>query len=151
MALKDSLSRYKPAVVRSKLFILAGVLWSVAGVILFQFSIRWLLAIEVQQEIILALAGLLLAAVFYRWGFRSIVKKNIARLHTLPERPCVFAFASVRSYLLIAVMMTMGIMLRNSSIPKYDLAVPYEAMGGALFLGSLQYFLSWRALILHKD
>ena len=132
------LEKYKPAVPRNILFLLAGLLWSVAGIILCQFAIRWLLTVAWDQELKYGLLGLVLAFVFYHIGFKSIIKNNLSRLRSLPERPCVFAFASWKSYFMIALMMTMGIMLRHSSVPKYYLAVPYEAMG------SVSYYFSWR-------
>ena len=137
------MNNFKPAVARKTLFLLGGMLWSIAGIILLQYSVRWLSVERWNQEVIFGCLGIVLAILFYQQGFQRIVRKNLARLHTLPERPCLFAFASWRSYLIIAVMMSMGILLRHSSIPKEYLAVPYEAMGGTLLIGSVQYYLSW--------
>ena len=41
---------------------------------------------------------------------------------------------------MIALMMTIGITLRNSSIPKYYLTIPYFAMGAILLIGSVQFY-----------
>jgi len=144
-------AKFKPAVLRSTLFILAGFLWSVAGIILCSYAIRWMMDVEWDRELEFGFLGLVLAAGFYQWGFKFIVKKNLARLRALPERPCLFAFASWKSYILIAVMVTLGIALRQSTIPKYDLSIPYEAMGGALLMGSIHYYLSWWRLVKEKN
>ena len=136
------MEKYKPAVPRKVLYIFAGLLWTIAGIILCQFSLRWLIVVEWIPGIGFGLSGLFLAIFFYQKGFKSVVRKNLERLHSLPERPCLFAFAGWNSYLVIAAMMTMGMMLRHSAIPKLYLAVPYEAMGGALLIGSVQYYLS---------
>jgi hypothetical protein len=37
-------------------------------------------------------------------------------------------------------MVTIGITLRNTSIPKYYLAVPYAVMGGILLIGSFSFY-----------
>jgi hypothetical protein len=58
----------------------------------------------------------------------------------MPERANIFAFTAARGYVMIALMMTIGITLRNSSIPKYYLTIPYFAMGGILFIGSVQFY-----------
>ena len=138
------MERYKPAVPKKMLYPLAGLLWMIAGIILCQFALRWLLVLDNVRELSFGVIGLGLAVVFYRFGFKSIAQKNIARLHALPEQPCLFAFASWQSYLIIASMMTMGIMLRHSSIPKEYLAIPYEAMGVVLLAGSISYYRAWR-------
>jgi hypothetical protein len=42
-------------------------------------------------------------------------------------------------------------LLRRSAIPRYWLSVPYAAMGGALLLASLQYYLFlWQVLFPKK-
>ncbi|MDD8017337.1 MAG: hypothetical protein PHP42_03070 [Bacteroidota bacterium] len=138
------MGKYKPAVPKSILFILAGLLWSVAGIILCQYALRWLMAVTWEQEAAFGIVGLVFAFIIYQAGFKAIVKKNLSRLHALPERPCLFAFASWKSYLLIGVMIMMGILLRHSAVPKYYLAVPYEAMGSVLVIGSISYYRSWR-------
>jgi hypothetical protein len=50
--------------------------------------------------------------------------------------------------LIIAVMISLGLFLRHSSLPKQYLAVIYLAVGGALFLSSFYYYkLLWRVLV----
>jgi ABC-type nickel/cobalt efflux system permease component RcnA len=57
---------------------------------------------------------------------------------------------SWKSYILVAVMMTMGIALRHSSIPKQFLSVLYLAIGLALMLSSLRYIRRFiRVLLQH--
>jgi hypothetical protein len=42
-------------------------------------------------------------------------------------------------------MITLGIILRNSAIPKQYLAVIYTTIGGAIFLSSFHYYgLLWK-------
>ena len=46
------------------------------------------------------------------------------------------------------VMISLGLFLRHSSLPKQYLAVIYLAVGGALFLSSFYYYkLLWRVLV----
>jgi hypothetical protein len=81
-----------------------------------------------------------LAVAGYFFFFIKVVQKNIDRISRLPERACLFAFTAWHGYIMIALMMTVGIMLRNASIPKYYLSIPYTAMGGILLIGSLRFY-----------
>ena len=87
--------------------------------------------------------SVLLAAVAYVFGFSKIVRKNIERIRRLPDRASIFAFAPLRGYLMIVLMMTIGITLRNSSLPKYYLIIPYLGMGGVLLAGSVKFYIQF--------
>ena len=54
-------------------------------------------------------------------------------------KKCLFAFIPWKSYITIGIMITMGILLRHSMIPKKDLAILYIGIGLALFLSSIKY------------
>jgi hypothetical protein len=54
-------------------------------------------------------------------------------------KKCVFSFMSWKSYILVAVMVTMGVMLRHSPIPKTYLSVLYIGIGLSLILSSVRY------------
>jgi len=72
--------------------------------------------------------------------FQNLYEKNISRISQLTEKASAFAFTPLRGYVMIALMITIGITLRNSSFPKYYLAIPYTAMGGCLLFGSVKFF-----------
>ena len=78
--------------------------------------------------------------IIHHFGFLKIVDKNLDRIKPMQEKPCAFAFLSWRNYLIIGVMMTLGITLRHSSMPKTYLSVIYIAIGLSLFLSSIRYF-----------
>jgi hypothetical protein len=73
---------------------------------------------------------------FFAW----MAWKNIDRIEALPERPCLFAFQSWRSYPLAAFMITVGLLLRDSLLPRRLLAILYLGIGGGLFAASLRYY-----------
>ena len=133
-------SSFKPAVPRHYLFAIAAVLWTVAGVILCVRGETWLEGLSRGTEFALEAASLALAVPGYLILFTKIVQKNIDRISRLPERTCLFAFTAWHGYLMIAVMMTIGITLRNTSIPKYYLSVPYSTMGVILLMGSFRFY-----------
>jgi hypothetical protein len=53
---------------------------------------------------------------------------------------------TLRSYILVIVMMTLGITLRHSSIPRDWLSIIYNGIGFGLALSSVSYFNSYISL-----
>ena len=89
--------------------------------------------------------SVVLAGAAYFFGFSKIVRRNIDRIMGMPARASVLAFTPLRGYLMIGMMMAIGITLRNSSLPKYYLIVPYYAMGGVLLVGSTRFYRAFIA------
>lgn len=137
----DRFERWKPALPMSWLCLLSGVMWSGVGLMLCLLAYGWLIQVELQIAIPLALAGIVLGSVIYRFGFLRFAERNLQRIQHLPAKACLFAFQEWKSYPLVVVMITMGIMLRNSPIPKPFLGVLYIGIGLGLFLASLHYYL----------
>ncbi len=52
---------------------------------------------------------------------------------------CVFSFITWKSYVVVAVMVAMGALLRHSPIPKPYLSILYIGIGLALLLSSIRY------------
>jgi hypothetical protein len=129
-----------PAVTKVWLFLLAGIMWSAVGIMLCSLAYRWLEVMDVPAELSIGGSGLVLAGIVYRFGFSKIAKRNIQRLHSFLDKVCIFAFISWKSYGLIAIMMTLGMLLRSSAIPPGYLAIVYLTIGGALFISSLHYY-----------
>ena len=143
--------RIKPAVSKYSLIALAGFIWSTVGVMLCSMAYYWLKEVDWPTALPLGLFGIILSLVAYRFGFYGIARKNIDRICLLPEKGCIFAFQAWKSYLIIVVMITFGIILRHSSIPKHYLAIVYTTIGGALLLSSLLYYRKlWQLIILKK-
>ena len=143
--------RIKPAASKYWLIALAGLMWSTVGLILCSMAYYWLKKVDCLTALPLGLFGIILSLAAYRFGFSGIARKNINRICLLPEKGCIFAFQAWKSYLIIAVMVTLGIILRHSPIPKHYLAIVYTTIGGALLLSSLHYYRKlWRLIILKK-
>jgi hypothetical protein len=141
-------SRLNPAVPRHYLFALAGALWTIAGVLLCVRGEIWLEVFPLGMEFALESIGVGLAVAGYLFVFIRVVQKNLDRISRLPERACLFAFTAWYGYLMIALMMTIGMALRNTEIPKYYLSIPYTAMGVILLIGSLRFYRRFLAALL---
>lgn len=134
---KDKL---KPSVEKPLLLFISGLMWFCIGVMLNAFAVNWLMGYEGKWHYLFAGIGFFMALIIHHFGFLRIVDKNLGRIKTLEERPSVFAFMSWRSYVLVLIMVSMGIALRHSALPKQYLSIIYIAIGLALMLSSIRYF-----------
>lgn len=130
----------KPAVKKPVLLFLSGIMWFCVGIMLNSFATHWLIDHGTNLSFLFAGSGFLLALIIHHFGFLKVVDKNLCRISHLKDKPCIFSFMSWKSYILIAVMITLGITLRHSSIPKQYLAIIYIGIGLALMLSSIRYF-----------
>ncbi len=138
--MKGLLKKLNPAVKKPTLVILAGILWFAVGVMLVTMAAIWLKNSQSEWAVLFALSGFLSALVIHHFGFLRIVDKNLGRIKKIDGKYCAFGFMPWKSYILIAIMMTMGILLRHSGIPKDYLSIIYLGIGTALALSSARYF-----------
>ena len=131
--------KYKPAIPRRLLLLIAGLMWCGVGIMLTLMAFNWLHTYP-GHGWLFALAGFIAALVIHHFGFLRIVDRNLGRISRLPEQPCAFSFISWKSYLIIVIMVTMGITLRHSPVPKQYLSIIYLGIGLALFLSGIRYF-----------
>lgn len=129
-----------PGVPRNWLFAIAGTIWILAGLVLVTRATGLLSSFTLGVSLSVALGGIALATVGYAFAFSRAVEKNIRRIHGLPDPACAFAFMAWSGYLIIALMMTMGILLTDSSLPRLYLSILYTAMGGMLLAGGARLF-----------
>ena len=145
------LEKYKPAVTKNILLLLAGVVWECVGLMLLYLAFSWLYKVPGINIYIYALAGILLALLIHHFGFIKIVDKNLNRILQMNQKKCFFSFITCKSYMVIVIMVIMGALLRHSMIPKYYLAVLYTGIGFALILSSVRYIrIFYREAVRHK-
>ncbi len=134
----------KPAVPRRLLLIIAGIFWSFAGGMLMWRSLSGFLS-EVKKPALLIILSIVGGLIFYFLLFSKISRKHIRRILGLkPEKPCLFAFFNVKSYILMSVMITSGILLRKSELLDYRVLYSiYLFMSLPLLLSSLKFYYYW--------
>ena len=125
---------------RHYLLAIAGGVWTIAGALLCVRAGVWLAAFPLDVELGAGALAIVIALAGYLSFFFRVVRKNIKRIENFPERASVFAFTSRHGYILIALMITIGMTLRASTIPRLYLAVPYSAMGVMLLIGSTRFY-----------
>lgn len=135
------INKLKPGAPKIWLYFIAGVMWSGVGLWLSWLAYRWLKSGDLLISLVMTVVGILLTLAIYKLGFSAFANRNIHRIQNMAsERPCIFAFQSWTSYPLVAVMISLGIFLREySPIPKPYLAAMYIGIGGSLFLASFHY------------
>ena len=136
------LEKLNPAVDKKYLLLTAGLMWCGVGVMLISFALSWLNHYEGRGRILFYAAGLLAGMPIHFMGFMNLAQKNIARLMALQGKKCIFSFITWKSYLIIIIMVTLGITLRHSSIPKQYLSILYNGLGIGLFLSGILYIMT---------
>jgi hypothetical protein len=140
-----------PGVAKRWLILIAGLVWMGVGFMLCRLAAGWLIGYKAGSPYVYGITGVLAALMIHHYGFLKIVNKNLDRIALFTGKSCLFSFMSWKSYLLVAVMMTMGITMRHSSIPKQFLSVLYLAIGLALMLSSLRYIRKFITDVLVKS
>ena len=131
--------RFKPSATKHMLLLFAGAMWIAAGIMLCFMAYKWLKAYEGNNTLLFAGTGLTGSLIIHHFGFLRVVDKNLGRIMQMEEKPCMFSFMSWKSYLVVLVMVSAGITLRLSPIPKEYLSVIYPGIGAALILSSIRY------------
>ena len=148
--MKKYIRKLRPAVDKKILVLMAGVMWCGVGVMLLSYSVSWLSSFPGKSLLIYGSAGFLAAMPIHHFGFLRLADKNLARLLPMTEKKCFFSFMTWKSYLIVPVMVSMGIFLRNSPLPKEYLSVIYTGIGLGLFLSGIRYFRFFFSLLLFK-
>ena len=102
---------------------------------------RWKPAARARTHL-LAAAGIGAGSLKGRFVLRRLAERNAARVIRRGDGHCLGGFLSVKTWLLVAVMMASGILLRRSGVPHPILGVLYAAIGTALMAGSVPL---WKA------
>lgn len=137
--MNQKMAKIKPAVNKRVLLFLAGLMWLSVGIMLLYLSFSWLNASDVHGAFLFAGIGVMVALVVHHFGFLKIVDKNLGRILPMEGSKCVFAFMTWKSYIIVAIMVAMGTLLRQSPIPKPYLSIMYIGIGLALLLSSIRY------------
>lgn len=135
-----NIEKYIPSVSRKILILVAGIIWCSMGLMLVCFAYFWLLPLSASGRIIYYSTGFLASMPIHHFGFLKIADKNLHRLLPVAEKRSIFSFMTLKSYLIVFIMISLGITLRHSAIPKRYLSILYNGIGLALFLSGIRYF-----------
>jgi hypothetical protein len=145
-----AINKLSLSVDKSILVLLAGLMWCGVGIMLVRYAVSWLSLCTGKEQILFYTIGFLAAMPIHHFGFLKIADKNLNRILTINEKTSPFSFMTWKSYFIVIIMVSMGIALRHSSIPKLYLSVLYNGIGLALFLSGIRYFRFFFKLLLEK-
>jgi hypothetical protein len=145
-----NIKKFTPSVDKRILVLLAGLMWCGVGIMLVRFAVIWLSPMGISGSGIYFAAGFLAAMPIHHFGFLKIADKNLNRLLPLTDRKCLFSFMTWKSYLIVLIMVSMGIALRHSALPKRYLSILYNGIGLALFLSGIRYLRFFVLLLFQR-
>lgn len=127
---------------RNTLLLIAALVWSAAGFNILRIG---LLAYPPYRTVVNYLLSALVFIVFQIFIFRRLVKKHTARISAYEDELHFFLkFFDVKSFIIMAVMMTGGIWLRSSgAAPDRFIAFFYTGLGASLLLAGLLFACSF--------
>ena len=127
---------------KNTLLLLACLVWSAAG---FNVLRLGLIAYPAYRGLWNYLLSALVFSVFQIFVFGRLVKKHTGRIGAYTEERHFFLkFFDVRSFAIMAVMMTGGIGLRASRLaPERFIAVFYTGLGASLLLAGLLFGMNF--------
>ena len=123
------LSKLKPSASRSIHLLVAASLWTVVGMSLLSRGVAWLNGIE---QLWIVLPGLFFGSLKSLFMLDRSAKKSIKRIIATRDGRCIGGVYSVKTWLLVLLMMTAGCLMRNSHLPKEFLGLFYVSIGGGL-------------------
>jgi hypothetical protein len=139
----------KPGIPKRYLLFVAGMVWTFAGGMLLFKGIC--IFKNYQDFLWLKITGSTIAGIlFYLFLFSKISVKHIHRIFGLDnDRPCLFSFFNLKSYILMSVMITSGILLRKFEVISLNyLSVLYVTMGIPLSISAFRFY--YYGLFFHK-
>ena len=133
-----------PRVPKHWLLFIAAIVWTFAGGMLLFRGYLFSLA-NPGHEFVKTGFCLIGGLTFYLFMFDRISKKLVTRIKNLvKERPCMFSFFNVRSYVLMTIMIISGIILRKTGlVSPAHLSLIYITMGIPLLMSSFRFYYSF--------
>lgn len=141
MKIHTLLQKLTPTIRKKYVLFVAAFVWTFAGVMLLFRGFYFLF--QTHESVWAAtIISLLVGVLFYFFVFSKVSLKHSMRIiHLTNERPCVFSFFSGRSYLLMFLMISLGVITRKSGIiPLLYLSEFYIVMGTPLLLSALRFY-----------
>lgn len=120
------------------LLLLASVVWIIAGFNVLKIGIE---TYANYLSVINFLLSILVFLLFWFMVFHKLTLKHTERISNYTEdRQFIFNFFDLKSFLIMAVMITGGLIIRKFNLlPDRFIAVFYTGLGSALFLAGVLF------------
>ena len=139
--MNELLIKFKAGISKKYLLFVAAIVWTFAGVMLIKRGIG--LVSETKLTLGLSfLIGIFGGTIFYMLLFSGISLKHSLRISLIKvEKPCIFSFFNFKSYIMMLIMISGGIILRTSDILDHSgIGTFYIIMGFPLLFSSFRFY-----------
>jgi len=136
------IARFKPAVRRNTLLLSSACLWTFIGLLLLiKGGYLWYQLPE-HSPLVIA-AGFLVGSIKSFWILDKIAKSGVERILKFADGTCLGAVYSSKTWILVLCMISLGVILRNSSFPVQLICFFYFTIGWALLFSSRFAWREW--------
>jgi hypothetical protein len=125
------------------LLLVNGLLWTAIGIKIALTGVNAYRHLEVIPWWYFLLSALVFAGFYVM--FTGVVRKYAARIEGLPDpKTSIFKTFSVKGYLIIVFMITLGITLKRiPQVPDSFIAWFYSGLGPGLFSAGIRFLIRW--------
>ncbi len=138
------LERFKLGIPKRYLLLVAAFAWTIAGGMLLGRGSAWLLRFgdHLVLRYAIALSG---GFAFFFLLFSRISLKHVRRIKAMEEtRPSLFSFFDIKAYVMMACMITGGVLLRTLHLVAPSLLYTfYACMGTPLLISATRFYHSF--------
>lgn len=123
---------------KNTLLLIASIVWAIAGANILRIGI---ITYSPYVSILNITLSLIVFGIFQAFIFGKLVQKHTVRILNYEEEKHFFLkFFDVKSFVIMAVMMSGGIYLRSSAfVPDRFIAVFYSGLGTSLLLAGILF------------
>ena len=124
------------------LLLIAAIVWLIAGFNVLKIGVETYLNYVTVINLLLSLVVFL---VFWIMVFSKLVKKHTLRISSYEsEKQWFYLFFDLKSFIIMAIMMTTGIIIRYYALlPDVFIAVFYTGLGSALALAGILFMVNF--------
>ena len=124
------------------LLLIAAIAWLIAGFNVLKIGVETYINYVTVINLLLSLVVFL---VFWIMVFSKLVKKHTLRISSYEsEKQWFYLFFDLKSFIIMAIMMTMGIVIRYYALlPAVFIAVFYTGLGSALALAGILFMVNF--------
>ena len=124
------------------LLLIVAIVWLIAGFNVLKIGVETYINYVTVINLLLSLAVFL---VFWIMVFSKLVKKHTLRISSYEsEKQWFYLFFDLKSFIIMAIMMTMGIVIRYYALlPDVFIAVFYTGLGSALALAGILFMVNF--------
>ncbi len=139
----SAVHKWKPAASARVHLLLAALMWTGVGSALIIFGSEWVLSGHYAHPSLLLLAAVAVGLLKSRLVLDRTAGRIIERIRRRGDGRCLGGFLSVRTWMVVLVMMICGRLLRSGPLDYPVIGLVYAAVGSALLLSARSFWWAW--------